>query len=162
MKIIGIDPGLKGGITVINDEGEVLNQYVMPVFKSDKNKNELDGHKIADIIRSANEDDDPVRLIGIEAQQAMPRQGVSSMFKIGKGFGILEGIVVALQIPYIIIRPRTWQKKMFEGLGKADTKQLSKQVAQRLYPKIDFKATDRCTTLHDGLTDSILIADYLR
>ena len=159
MNIIGIDPGINGGITILDEDGGIINQYVMPIIKSSKGKNEIDASGIVRIFMESGQSNSH---IGLEKQQAMPKQGVSSTFKTGRGFGLIEGIAVGMMIPYTLITPRTWQKEMFNGLGKADTKQLSKQVAQRLFPKIDFRATERCTKIHDGLTDSILIAEYLR
>lgn len=103
-----------------------------------------------------------VKMVGIETQHAMPKQGVSSMFKIGKGYGILIGILAALKKPYAEIRANEWQKQMFMGLPKSDTKDLSKKIAQQMYPTYDFKATSRCTNLHDGMTDACMIANYIK
>ena len=157
MNLIGIDPGISGGITVIDKNGAIKNKYIMPIIKSAKGKNEIDIKRVVDIFENAR----PIKMIGIERQQAFQKQGVSSTFKTGRGFGILEGIAAGMKIPYMIIGAKIWQKKMFEGMGKSDTKQLSKIIAQRLYPNEDFRATERCTKIHDGITDSLAIALFL-
>ena len=154
--IIGIDPGLSGGVRIINKAGVATQSMAMPTVKLGK-KNVLDLKSLNYIIH----DHKPCTVV-IEAQQAMPKQGVSSMFSIGKGFGQLEGLCVGLDVPYHIIRPREWQKEMFTGLPKGNTKDHSKLIAQRLFPHITFKKSDRCINIHDGMTDAILIAEYGR
>lgn len=107
-------------------------------------------------------DDARIKMVGIEIQHAMPKQGVSSMFKIGKGYGILIGVLAALKKPYVEIRASEWQKEMFKGLPKSDTKDLSKKIAQQIYPHYDFKATSRCKITHNGMTDATMICVYTR
>ena len=157
MNTIGVDPGLSGGITVLDENGAIINKYIMPIIKSAKGKNEIDVKGVVAIFEKAL----PIKMVGIEKQQAFQKQGLSSTFKTGRGFGILEGIAAGMKIPYMIIGAKIWQKKMFEGMGKADTKQLSKQVAQRLYPNEDFRPTERCTKTSDGITDSLLIGLFV-
>jgi crossover junction endodeoxyribonuclease RuvC len=105
---------------------------------------------------------DKIRIVGIETQHAMPKQGVSSMFKIGKGYGIIIGALAALELPYTEIRANDWQKIMFVGHPKSNTKDISKKIAKQLYPKCEFKASLRCTTMHDGMTDACMIANFAK
>ena len=51
----------------------------------------------------------------LESQQAMPRQGVSSTFSTGQGFGMWRGILAALRLPYEIVTPATWTRGMLKG-----------------------------------------------
>jgi crossover junction endodeoxyribonuclease RuvC len=103
-----------------------------------------------------------LEMVGLEIQQAFTKQGVTSTFKTGRGFGLLEGILVGLKIPYTLIKPKSWQSVMFDGLAKDDTKKLSGMVAQRLYPKQDFRASPRCKNIHDGMTDALMIALFTK
>lgn len=99
-------------------------------------------------------------MVVLEKAQAFPGQGVVSMFSIGRGFGIMEGILASRKWPYTIVSPKTWQKRMFEGVAHADTKQASALVAQRLFPDTRFVATERSKKLHDGITDATMMAVY--
>ena len=157
---IGIDPGISGGIACLSEAGEIHYKTVMPVI-TEGTRNRLDAPAIAKWLKERM-NEAPIRMIGIEQQQAMPKQGVTSCFIIGKGFGLLEGIVAALELPYMIIRSHNWQKVMFQSLPKNKTKALSAKVAAQLFPKEDFKKSSRCTNVHDGLTDAALIAEYIR
>jgi crossover junction endodeoxyribonuclease RuvC len=101
----------------------------------------------------------------IERQQAMPGQGVSSMFSIGYGFGLLSGLLAGMRIPYTVVRAQTWQKEMLKGAGAlsgSDTKGASYLVCTRMWPAQDWRANPRCKNYHDGLCDAALIAEYGR
>lgn len=159
---IGIDPGLKGGLCLLDENGSVENLLVMPVMKIGT-KNTLD-IKVIIAWFEACKLKGPIIMVALEKQQAMSKQGVTSTFNTGRGFGLLEGIISTLSIPYRVIRAVDWQKEMFKGLPKAKgmTKVHSALIAQQLFPKMSFKASDRCTNLHDGLTDAVLIGEYIR
>lgn len=152
----GIDPGLAGGITLLCPKGTVVYKTIMPTMTIGK-KNELDTKTIVEILRAHQ-----VKAVGIEKQQAMPGQGAVSMFTIGKNYGKLIGIIDSLGITRIDLVSRAWQKVMFANYPKGDTKLTSIAVAQALFPKEDFRKSDRCTNKHDGLTDATLIAEYTR
>ena len=157
---IGIDPGINGGLTCMNDNGVIKEKIIMPTTKVGT-KNRLDSKAITKWFRSISTEGE-VRMVGLEEQRPMHKQGVTSTFTTGRGYGILEGIVTALDLPYEIIRPVDWQREMFKGKPKGNTKMYSKEIAQQLFPGEEFKKSDRCTNLHDGLTDSTLIAEYIR
>jgi hypothetical protein len=66
----------------------------------------------------------------IERVSAMPRQGVSSTFKFGTAYGILQGVVAALEIPVHFVTPGRW-KKYF---GLSAEKEESRARALHLWP----------------------------
>ena len=154
MKIIGIDCGLSGAITVI-EKSKIIEKIVMPVIKITKTKHDYDIPAIITFLNNY-----PEANIIIEKTQALPGKGVVQMFKLGRGYGIIIGIVAALKYPYFLVHPKTWQTKMFRDVNKDNTKLASIYVAKRLFPNENFKATSRCKKDHDGLTDSALIAYY--
>ncbi len=157
MKILGIDNGLDGALFQIESDmngNQVTTHNVMPVIDGGK-KREYDVNAITNFISNLRPDH-----AFLEKAQAMPGQGVSSMFSIGLGYGIVRGVLSALKIPYTLVHPKTWQKEMFRDCPKDDTKAQSVIVAKRLFPQLDFLATPRCRVAHDGLTDAALIATY--
>jgi len=157
MHYIGIDPGLSGGLAIINDT-HTMAVLPMPVLYIG-GKKEINVKSLSNWLKSNAH---ACKMVGIEIQHAMPKQGVTSMFKIGKGYGILIGLLNALDIPFTEIRANEWQKEMFKGQPKGNTKDLSKKIAQQLFPSIEFKATSRCTNIHDGMTDAALICTYIK
>ena len=153
---IGIDPGIGGGVAVLDENGGVFSVDSMPIQKVG-NKNKLALNFIKDELEHIDS-----KIIVIERQQAYPKQGVTSCFTIGMGAGQLEGLCVGLGKAYTIIVPQDWQRVMFRGRPKGKPKDHSKAVAQQLFPNVSFKKTDRCTNIHDGMTDAVLIAEYAR
>jgi hypothetical protein len=157
MIVLGIDNGVGGGIVQIHDTEGIVFKSVMPVIKL-KSRNMYDIEALVKMIGACSGGCDHVF---IEKAQAMPKQGTVSMFHYGEGFGIVQGIVAALEIPFTLVTPQAWQKEMFEGLSKdEDTKVLGLIVCKRLYPKETWTATDRSKKFHTGMTDACCIATY--
>jgi crossover junction endodeoxyribonuclease RuvC len=151
--IMGIDPGLGGGIAVLSDNGVLLEP--MPRIK-----NELDLNELARIISDHASD---IRCAFLEQVSAMPKQGVSSMFKFGRVYGVVEGMLAANKVPVVYVRPQVWMKVIHQGApAKFDAKDRSKLVFARLFPKIDAKRTPLCRGPDSGLVDAALIAEYGR
>jgi len=129
----------------------------MPTLKGKNAKRQYNVQEMVATIKRfpANE-----LIVILEMSQSMPKQGVSSTFSIGKGFGIWQGILSALGIRFAIVHPKTWQKEVLKDIDRTDTKQASAIVAQRIFPGVVFKATERCKVIHSGLTDAVCMAEY--
>jgi len=151
---IGVDNGLNGALAAI-EPSYVHELNVMPTIKSTKNKQEYNIHEVVEFFSRY-----PNATVIIEKAHAMPKLGSVQAFNFGKGFGTMMGIVAALKMKYHIVHAKTWQKEMFKDINYTDTKQASAIVAQRIFPKLDFTATERSKKIHDGMTDAILIAEY--
>ena len=95
--VLGIDPGVAGGIAIITREG-IIKLFEMP-------PSPFHLGQLFKAVAPAG-----IALAIVEKVHALPNGGnVSSMFKFGKGVGILIGILTALEIPYEEIDPKTWQ-----------------------------------------------------
>lgn len=156
MLIGGIDNGFDGGIVVLNAEGEVEARNVVPTLKLKKSKRNFDLPQLRRYLVESS-----LTHVFLERAQAMPGQGVSSMFSTGRGYGVNEGLLAGLQIPYTIVSPQVWMQEMFKGMPK-DGKNTTRIVCGRLWPTVDWRATEKCRVMHDGLCDAALIAEYGR
>lgn len=143
----GIDPGKKGGISVLDPDGKIFCSYEMPLTE----KKEIDIFKIYKLWPMAADS-----FCLIEKSQAMPRQGVVSTFNYGKEYGQIIAILIIMKIPFKEIRPQTWKKEFNLNNKKLD----SLAVASELFPDQNF-FTDRMR-LMDGKAESLLIAEYAR
>jgi len=154
MRVIGIDVGGNGGICTLDGSGEIISLIPMPKNGTSASPSDIYKH-VKPLIEEGN------TFAFIEKAQAMPKQGVSSMFKYGYHAGGLEMIFIALAVPYELVPPKTWQKSMFVGTeAKQPAKVRAYQAASRLAPTLDFKASERSTKPHDGMVDAFLIANY--
>jgi crossover junction endodeoxyribonuclease RuvC len=147
--ILGIDPGLSGGLAIIKvgDARQLLFAGDVPTT-GEKAKKRVQVGAVLDILQKYK----PTHAL-IERAQAMPDQGASSGFNYGRAVGSLEACVQGMQIPLTVIESTAWKK--FHGLIKTE-KEDSRQRAIMLYPAAPFFPLKR----HHNLAEATLIADY--
>ena len=154
MRIIGIDPGLSGGIAILDDL-EVYDMFDMPVMsEGKKNKNQLNSAYLVNIIRKHIIKGNT--FVIVEQVSAMPGQGVTSMFNFGQTFGSIKGICAALELPIFYVRPAKW-KKHFELINSS--KDASRTKVIEMYPTISAKLSKKKDV---NKADAILIARYFK
>ena len=153
MKIIGIDPGLSGAIAIL-DNKKVLNILDMPVMsEGKKNKRQLNSALLVNIIKENIEKSEEIAVV-VEQVNAMPGQGVTSMFNFGQTFGAIKGVCAALELPIFFVRPSKW-KKHFELIKTS--KDASRTKAIEMYPSL----ADQLSKKKDvNKSDAILIARF--
>lgn len=129
MVVLGIDPGLSGGIALVAGEGDGLPRLLLAAdvpTVGDKAKRRVHVVQAMQLIRRH-----PPDFAVIERAQAMPDQGSSSGFIYGRAVGALEACIEGLLIPHQVIESTAWKK--FHGLVKTD-KENSRQRALKLFP----------------------------
>jgi crossover junction endodeoxyribonuclease RuvC len=153
---IGIDPGLSGAIAAISAGSlEVLEVMDTPIITSE-GKRLYDIGGMSSAIRHMSLFGGAVVIL--EQAQAMPGQGVSSTFATGRGFGIWEGVLSALDVPYRTVRPSVWTKKVLAGTpGGGKTRSL--QFAMRIFPGAEITPKGRRKP-SDGRSDALCLAYY--
>jgi hypothetical protein len=162
---IGIDPGKKGAITLVCEDCPPRS-WVMPLLGK-----EIDIQTLSRILSGWNIDE---TYCVLEDVHAIFGASAGATFDFGYGLGIIEGILTANRIPYTKIAPKKWQGQMFEGVPlmqkpsstgktmKTDTKNMATIAVQRMYPNQDLRETVKCKKPHDGIVDSLLMAEYCR
>ena len=151
MKIIGIDPGLSGGIAILKNN-KIEDMFDMPVMsEGKKNKRQLNSAQLVNLLKSSIDEE---TIVVVEQVNAMPGQGVTSMFNFGQTFGAIKGICAALGLPIFFVRPAKW-KKHFELINSS--KDASRTKAIEMYPSI----SDQLSKKKDvNKSDAILIARF--
>ena len=153
MKIIGIDPGLSGAIAIL-DGNKVLNTFEMPVMsEGKKNKRQLNSAQLVNIIQENISTNEDIAVV-VEQVNAMPGQGVTSMFNFGQTFGAIKGICAALKLPIFFVRPSKW-KKHFELINSSKDSSRTKVI--EMYPLIAQQLSKKKDV---NKSDAILIARY--
>lgn len=142
MYYIGIDPGKKGAIAIIDEKRTVIARAT---FSEET------------YIQILREIDAPC-IVCLEQVGARPGQGVTSMFHFGENFGWIRGVLQALSIPYQTVTPLKWKREFSVTSDKGS----SVKACQKLFPSADLHATSRCTTPHDGIAEALLMAEYAR
>ena len=153
MIIIGIDPGINGAISIIENK-KIIEVYDTPtMIDGKKNKRQINGAQVTNIFKERLNGEKEVVVV-VEHVNAMPGQGVTSMFNFGQSFGVIKGICAALNLPIYFVRPAKWKKHF--NLIKTN-KDASRTKVIEAYPEIS-------SILHrkkdSNRADAILIALY--
>jgi crossover junction endodeoxyribonuclease RuvC len=147
MTVIGIDPGLSGAIARPMPDGSV-DVWDMPTIEV-RNKRRIDPYALASMIIAAG----PVEMVVLEHVQGVQGSGATGAFTFGEGFGIIQGILVALERPTTMVRPQRWTK----DLGVSSDKGEHRRTAQRLWPA---SASMFARVKDDGRADAALLAHW--
>ncbi len=153
---LGIDPGLRGGIAALDPLGQVVGAWPMPVAGG-----EVHAAGLADLLRSLRCLDSlqDIGRVCLEKVAAMPKQGVSSTFCFGTGWGMVRGVCAALGIPVVLVPPTVWKKRVL--LGLPHDKAGAVQFCTSRWPTTDL-VLPGCRVPHDGIADALCLAAYAR
>jgi hypothetical protein len=152
---VGIDGGINGGISGIDGEGNIIFMTIMPTVSSSYDLKELEN--VFDKLLLRYE-----LLVMLEDIHIIPISGNKTIAKMFDLFGTMKTFLYMKRISYQIVRASTWQKALYKGIQANDTKTAGIMWCLKKYPKEDFLATPRCKKPHDGITDSVCIANYNR
>ena len=155
-RVIGIDPGITGGIVVLNEDGDIVQALRTPIY-TEKGKKHYDVPGMREILmRAAREGGQP--LAGIEKVGTLPRDGRVGAFNFGVGYGLWLGLLSALYVSYMEVTPQGWQSRMLAGLPKGpQTKASAVRASKSLFPHIPIGVKADW-----GIADAALIAEYTR
>ena len=155
MIIFGIDPGVSGAISILENK-KIIEVFDMPtMIDGKKNKRQVNGSQVTNIIKEKlNENKEKEIAVVVEHVNAMPGQGVTSMFNFGQSFGVIKGICSALSLPIYFVRPNKWKK--YFNLIKTN-KDASRTKVIQIYPQISDKISRKKDS---NKADAILIARY--
>lgn len=147
-RLIAIDPGKSGGIAVAFGDLPV-RCFRMPA---------TEGDVLALLRQLAAEPAYTVAVVEEVSGFTGRGQPGSSMFKFGRGFGFLLGVLQSLGVRVELVKPQRWQKSLSLGTASScasttEWKNKLKAAAQRLHPGIE-------VTL--AVADALLILEYAR
>ena len=141
-KIIAIDPGNNGGITIYSVEDKrVIESIKMPPTPQE----------LLNLLRIYSFNS----ICYLEKVQGLPGMSGGGMFTFGRGYGHLEMALLCCKIPTMSVTPQKWQKELQLGnRGNKSTtewKNKLKAKAEQLFPYLKI-------TL--AVSDSLLILQY--
>ena len=163
---IGIDPGKDGFICLYMPKDDEFIFKEVPKIGKEVNLQALNG--VFNTIEGLD-----CHCV-IEDVHSVYGSSAKGTFEFGKIVGQLEAFLVAYKIPYTKVQPKKWQKEMWEGVPlqrvpsstgktiKTDTKKMSLLAANRLFPKIDLRKSERAKKPDHNKVDSLLICEYCK
>jgi crossover junction endodeoxyribonuclease RuvC len=148
---IGIDPGLSGAVAVLTADGTLEALYDTPTLTLATSRGRRQEYDVPGLVALLGPYRGAQVHVAIEEAQAMPGQGVRSMFTCGVGFGVWLGVLAALQLPHSRVRPFVWKR----ALGLSKDKEQARLRAQQLFPQADLRLRK-----HHGRAEALLLARY--
>jgi len=173
---IGIDPGKTGYTVVMNEDKFIVECFPTPLIGK-----EYDKQLMKDYLKTASKLGDVHAVL--EDVHATQMGGKVRNFDFGRGKGLWEMALMALDIPHTMVTPKEWQKYMWQGAkiqykptkritkaGNAvkaiDTKATSALAAKNLRPDIEWRRIGKkgtpTTKIDDGFVDAYLMCEYCR
>ena len=129
MKVLGVDPGVHGGLAILEimdgAAPQLLEAIDIPTVGA-KAKERVDVLALRTWVMARQ----PQHAF-VERAQAMPRQGSSSGFKYGRATGAIEAVIACCEVATTIIEPAVWKKA--HHLRGGD-KEGARQPALQLFP----------------------------
>lgn len=150
MRWAGIDPGLTGGIAIMDVPGGKPTKGIMMPLAGKK-------PDVRAIVHGLNQHG--VKVVGIEKQQVMPKQGVASSGVTMGNYGYILGALVIAGFEVHEFRSQEWKKHSLAGTKK-DKAAAIEAVTMR-YPEVEL-APGKKRTPQDGIADAVLIAEHVR
>ena len=140
--IVGIDPGLKGSLVARKHS----SMEILHVLDFAKHKN-----YVYELSKYLKENKENIKIVIMEMPHAIFGAGARSTFQFGKNCGLLEGVLISLDMRYSLVAPKEWQKKVFLQI-KSDksAKEKAKEAFSRLFL--------REHSYSDGVIDAALIS----
>ena len=109
---------------------------------------------MVNIIKESVKSEEEISVVVVEQVNAMPGQGVTSMFNFGQTFGAIKGVCCSFRITIFFVRPSKW-KKHFELINCS--KDASRTKVIEMYPSLSNQLSKKDV----NKTDAILIARFL-
>ena len=149
MKILGLDPGINGGIAKLEcTVGKITKAVAIPM---PGNQKELDLAEIVKFIQGADH-------CFIERVWGFPGGSSISLCTTCLNYGKLLALIWTERISCDELSSRTWQAKILPK-GCLDTKKASIAVCQEKFPEVSL-TPGRKRKPHDGVADALCIALY--
>src|SRR5262249_16425827 len=133
----GLDPGLSGACAVLTPDGTLEALWDVPPLMLTTTRGRKQAYDIPGLVVLLAPYSGPQSHVIIEEVQAMPGQGIRSMFTIGLGMGLWLGILATLGLPHTCVRPGVWKRR----LGLSGDKEQARLRAMQLFPAADLRRT---------------------
>ena len=169
MIVVGIDVGISGGLASLTGDSHSPTATVipMPIIEGTPAKGSKAGSKsMIDILGVKKwieglSDGSGVStgpIVALEIQHPMSKQGVTSMFNLGRSYESLRTLALVMGWRLILVQPQRWKNEILNGTTKDKSAAIQWSMAR--YPQVDLNVGVRKVIYHDGMADALCIAQY--
>ena len=149
---VGIDPGSKGAMAIIDSEGNVAD-----IIDIDNNVDTYSG-LIIQFIDNLDKD----FYVAVEDVCGRPGQSCAANTTFMKLAGYAELVGYFIATDFLKVKPQVWKKHFGlifpKDISKTEKKHKSIELAKELFPAV----ADQLTASKDGRAEALLIARYMK
>ena len=149
---VGIDPGSKGAMAIIDSEGNVTD-----IIDIDNNVDTYSG-LIIQFIDNLDKD----FYVAVEDVCGRPGQSCAANTTFMKLAGYAELVGYFIATDFLKVKPQVWKKHFGlifpKDMSKTDKKHKSIELAKELFPAV----AGQLTASKDGRAEALLIARYMK
>jgi hypothetical protein len=150
-KILGIDIGAQGALALIDENGDLVDIFDMPVLQDGpKGRKAVNAPLLASIIFKSHASRAFVEYVG-----ARPGEGAVGAFAFGRSRGVVEGVLGAAGLPVAFLTPASWKRTIGIPPGRDGAKDAARSEAIRRWPA---HAGLFARVKDDGRSEAALIA----
>lgn len=148
--IIGIDPGITGGIAILHHSGKMVEAWPMPKIKPQDKKAKVCPLRFHDLLSDFKRFNAGRLVCYYEDVHAFPGQGVVSMFNFGDSLGVARSIAAIFADLTMPISASRWKGLM----NVPKDKKAALTMARNMWPNASLnKVKDH------GIAEALLIAE---
>lgn len=158
--VVGIDPGINGGVAKVNLQGELIQVWDMPLYiAAGKTRRAavVSPHKLVRILRG------PPEVSGVLVEKVWGRQAESGResFRFGDSYGVVRSVPVARGLKVRAVTTQKWRTWVGwtapAGLSKREKEDYARELAADWWPELAYRF-DRAKDKHAGRAEAALIA----
>jgi crossover junction endodeoxyribonuclease RuvC len=147
---IGVDPGLSGAVAFLDGENYAVVDIPTMAKGTGTVKSEINANGLWALL-DLHISLPPVA--ALERVNAMPGQGVASVFSLGDSFGVCRAVLACSNIPTTYVTPAEWKRHY----KLTSDKEEARALAIKMFPKAELHLKK-----HIDRAEALLIAAYLR
>lgn len=149
MRVLGVDPGAGGALAMLDTGLDALIVCDMPIGSVRIGKTQR--RQVSEVWLAGTLTEWRPDAAWIERVHALPKQGVTSSFSFGLSYGLVRGVLAAMQVPVSLVTPNEWKRSFRLGPDKNE----ARLIAARLFPA---NASYFTRVRDDGRAEAALLA----
>lgn len=158
--IFGVDPGEKGGVASFSEATGWLAKP-LPVVSyrtgSNKERHEIDLPRLVETFETFR---DLIGVVVLEEPVVIPVNHRLSIAVLFRNYGEIRGVLAAMHIPFLPVKPQTWKAAILKGTAKDKAAAIA--YVRNMHPDLDIRNPNKPSTYLDGLADAVCLAEYGR
>lgn len=170
MRFVGVDPGLTGGLALLNHDATRVKTWPMPITVTStggRKRREVNAFELMELVENILLSFDDACIVTIEQVSASPQMGTTSAFNFGAAYAMVKAAFAfhtmtnenLVRVENAI--PAVWKRvmRLHSMATITETKALSRKKAQEMWPR---SHREFVQSKDDGRAEAALLAEFGR